>query len=179
MKLFAIGVMAVGVFLVTGCATRDAIRVTISNASLDTSGGNLFNCTTPAFPAHHQALSTTQIGCEPQPDGNGGYSTKPVVVWQQIGCDDGHGALVTVTCAGSGNGKTVVGTVTLSVTASCNDSTAGTDAAEFPYQDLAPAATQTSSSLSSCADFDDLCPTSNPCAYNAFSGTVAVANDSP
>jgi hypothetical protein len=98
------------------------------------------------------------------------YASMPVVVTEQVGCGDGHGAVVTVTCAGSGTGRSVVGTVALTLTASCGSNDEGEAAAGFQVQDLGPGTTQTSPTpLSSCGVFDDLCNASD-------TATVAVAN---
>jgi hypothetical protein len=177
MKTSALGVVAVIGSSVVGCGSTEAVVVTLSDWSFGTSGGNLFNCSTPAAPANRNGLSSTQVGCQPTLNSDGSYATTPVVVSEQLGCGDGHGAVVTVTCAGSGTGKSVVGTVALSISASCGSSDMGGATAGFQFQDLGPGTTQTSPApVSSCAVFDDLCNASDACAFNDFTATVTVEN---
>jgi hypothetical protein len=82
-----------------------------------------------------------------------------------------------VTCAGTGTGFDVTVTVGVSIAASCSSSpSVGSDPQTFVFQDVAPGATLVSPTLASCAVFDNLCPSSNDCAFNAFNADISVTN---
>jgi hypothetical protein len=174
--------MHVGVGLVvmgavaSGCGSSHVVEVTLSSASFATSGGNLFNCSTPAGPANRDGVSTGVIGCNPIRNADGTYSTTPVTVTEQVGCGDGHGAMVTVTCAGTGNGHDVTGSVTLSISASCGSQEVGDDPQTFVFQDIAATASQTGPAMASCSAFGDLCSPTDTCAFNSFQAGVTVTN---
>lgn len=100
-----------------------------------------------------------------------------MLVSKQVACGDGHGALVAVSCAGTGTGHDITATVSLSITASCDSHDPGAGPQAFTFTDIAPQGSQsTPTALSSCATFDNICPTSNDCAFNDFSATVSVTN---
>lgn len=165
---------------VMGCGSTAPVEVSLSSASFATTGGNLFNCATPAQPADRNSIQTQGLGCEPQRNPDGNYSTTPVTIATRVGCGDGHGAILTLTCVGTGKDRTVSGTVGLAVTPDCNSSdSSGSTATTFAFQGLAPGASQTTPPLTSCADFDDICTTSDPCAFNDFTATVTITNAAP
>lgn len=178
-KLACVGVVLSGIVVIaamTACAAPHGVEVRLTNPDFGTTGGNLFNCSTPDFPADTHAVAGGAITCVPTSNG-ATLSTTPVVVSEQMACGDGHGALVTVSCAGTGTGEDVTATVTISITASCDDHQPGSDPSGFTFADVAPGDTQSSpSALSSCAVFDNICPSTNDCAFNAFSATVSVTN---
>ncbi len=178
MRMFVLlGAALVVVPIAMGCGTSHAVEVRLVSPSYGTTGGNLFNCTTPDFPADQTTVDESVIACTPQPGANGTLSTTPVLVLAQVACSDGHGAVVTVSCAGTGTGHDITTTVTLSITPSCGSHDPGSDPQSFTFADVAPADTQaTPATLSSCAVFDNICPTTNECAFNAFSATVSVTN---
>lgn len=172
-----------GVFLgVVGSAcsvSTAAVQVRLNTPAFGTTGGNLFNCSTPDQPANRHALTTDTVGCQPNQNPDGSFTTTPITVTKQVGCGDGHGALVVVTCAGTGTGTEVSGTVTLSLTSGCSDTTIGADPQAFAFQNLAPGDVQTSPApLDSCSVFGNLCGTSNACAFNSFAAQIAVTNES-
>jgi hypothetical protein len=163
--------------LVAGCGSQHVVQVTLSStSSFATTGGNLFNCSSPAQAATIRSLDRGPIYCEPQIIA-GQYTTKPVVVKQSLGCGDGHGAIITVTCAGTGNGgDDVAVTVSIGLGSSCDAKNATlTDEQAFTIADVAPQATQTAP-LASCADFDDFCTPTNACEFNAFEADITVTN---
>ena len=170
--MFGLGLSAV----ISGCGARHGIEVTLaSTSSFSTTGGNLFNCSSPAQPATQRALGEGPIVCEPN-EANGVFTPTPVTVVESLGCGDGHGALVTVTCAGTGTGHHVTVTVTVAIGSSCDVKTASSaDPQTLTFQDVAPLAMQTTS-LASCADFDDLCTPTNACDFNAFQADITVTN---
>ena len=149
------------------------ILVRLTNESFATSGSNLFNCGSPAMPPDVVALASDVIACTPSTNPDGSYSATPVTVDAQLACNDGHGALVVVTCAGVAGTKEVSGTVGISITESCNAHTLDTAADTFSYPGLVPGMAQ-GQGLSSCATFSNLCSTNNPCGFNAFSLTASV-----
>lgn len=172
-------VSVVGVLLVLGsaCAASPAVEVKLGTAAFDTTGGNLFNCSSPGEPAKPQRVSGDAIGCEPETAADGSFAPTPVTVTKIVGCGDGNGAVVTVTCFGNGKDRTVSGTVTLGISSSCSDATSVADAQSFAFQDVAPGDVATSSApVESCAVFDNLCSTSQPCAFNSFSSQISVSN---
>ena len=178
-----VGVMRVLVLLllaVGSCApAAPAVQVTLEQPAFGTTGGNLFNCTTPSQPADRHTLTKTTIGCEPDRNGDGTFTTTPVTVTEQVGCGDGHGALVVVTCAGTGAGNAVTGSVMLALTSTCDETSAAVDPQVFAFQDVAPGAAQSSTAaLDSCSVFGNLCGTSEPCAFNSFVAGISVANTS-
>ncbi len=180
MRAFALGPASFLVFASACASSPPAVHVELGDASFATTGGNLFNCGSPAQPATPRALATS-IDCEPLLVADGTYATTPVTVTRQMGCGDGNGALVTVVCQGSGNGKNVSGSVTISVASSCStdSKTTAQDGASpmtFAFQDVAPGAVQTSPALDSCASFSSFCPSSNDCAFNSFAATLSVTN---
>lgn len=162
--------------LVGGCGSQRAVEVTLSSSSsFATTGGNLFNCSSPAQAATPHALGGGVIACEPEVV-SGKFTTTPVIVKKSLGCGDGHGAIVTVTCAGTGTGDDVAVTVSVALGSSCDASKATLiDEQAFTFTDLAPLASQTTQ-LASCADFDDFCTPSNACEFNAFQADITVTN---
>jgi hypothetical protein len=177
-KLVMCAGVVVGLVAIAACAEAPVVVVRLSGASFGTTGGNLFNCGSPAEPSDANGLSGDEIVCNPERAADGSFSTTPVTVKTQMGCGDGHGALVGVTCAGTGNGTDVTATVTLSITTSCNDKEdVGASPSTFAVADLAPGAASSSPGpLESCAVFDDLCGSSNACAFNDWNATISVTN---
>ena len=178
-RIVSVGVVGGAMMAVCAAcaASPPAVRVTLADASFGTSGGNLFNCTTPDRPANAHSVTPTTLGCEPDRNPDGTFTTQPVTVSQQVGCGDGHGALVTITCAGTGNGQAVSGTVSIALTGSCNDATTAVDVQAFAFQNVAPGQTQSSpADLQSCSVFGNLCGSSNDCAFNSFASGVTVEN---
>jgi hypothetical protein len=161
--------------IASGCGSPHAVEVTLATtSSFATTGGNLFNCSSPAQPATPRALTHT-VQCEPAVV-NGAFTTTPVTVTQSMGCGDGHAAIMTVTCAGTGTGNDVTVTVSVSIGSTCDAKNAATlDEHAFVFQDVAPADTQTTS-LASCADFDNACTPTNVCEFNAFKADISVTN---
>jgi hypothetical protein len=165
------------VAIASGCGSHHTVEVTLQNASFGTTGGNLFNCTTPDRPANVQSVSRGPIVCEPERASDGTFTTTPVTILEQMSCGDGHGAIVSVTCAGTGTGYDVTVTVGVSISASCgSNASVGADPQTFVFQDVAPGTTLVSPTLASCAVFDNLCPTSNDCAFNAWSADISITN---
>lgn len=162
--------------VIAGCGSQHAVQVTLSStSSFATTGGNLFNCSSPAQGATAHALGHGPISCEPEIIA-GKFTTKPVIVKQSLGCGDGHGAIMTVTCAGTGNGDDIAVTVSVAIGSSCDATKASlVDEQAFTIADLAPLASQTAQ-LASCADFDDFCTPTNACEFNAFQADVTVTN---
>ena len=68
------------------CGPPPVVEVSLTTASFATTGGNLFNCSTPAFAATAQALDKSTIGCSPTRNSDGTYSTTPVTVTTQVYC---------------------------------------------------------------------------------------------
>jgi hypothetical protein len=161
--------------IASGCGSPHAVEVTLATtSSFATTGGNLFNCSSPAQPATRRSLSHT-VECEPEVV-NGAFTTTPVTVMESMGCGDGHGALMTVTCAGTGTGNDVTVTVSVSIGSTCDVKKAvPNDEHTFVFQDVAPADTQTTS-LAACADFEDFCTPTNACDFNAFKADISVTN---
>ncbi|HEX4516365.1 MAG TPA: hypothetical protein VH054_22610 [Polyangiaceae bacterium] len=162
--------------VLAGCGSQRAVHVTLSStSSFATTGGNLFNCSDPAQAATPRALSGGSITCEPEVV-SGKFTTTPVIVKQSLGCGDGHGAIMTVTCAGTGNGDDVAVTVSVAIGSSCDASNANlVDEQPFTFADIAPQGSQTTQ-LAACADFDDFCTPTNTCEFNAFQADVTVTN---
>jgi hypothetical protein len=162
--------------LVLGCGSQHAVQVTIASTStFATTGGNLFNCSSPAQPATPRGLSHGPITCEPEMVG-GKFTTTPVTVIASLGCGDGHGAFATVTCAGTGNGDDVAVTVSVALGSSCDAKNATlADEQAFTFADLAPQASQ-STQLASCAGFDSICTPTNACDFNALQADITVTN---
>jgi hypothetical protein len=162
--------------LVAGCGSRHGVQVTLATtSSFATTGGNLFNCSSPAQAATARGLNHGPIVCLPEVAG-GQLTTTPVIVKQSLGCGDGHGAIVTVTCAGTGNGDDVAVTVSIGIGSSCDAKNASvSDEQTFTFADLAPQASQ-STPLASCADFEDFCTPTNSCDFNAFQADITVTN---
>jgi hypothetical protein len=163
-------------FLAGGCGSQHAVQVTLSStSSFATTGGNLFNCASPAQPAQIRSLGRGPITCQPEV-ASGKLTTTPVIVKESLGCGDGHGAIVTVTCAGTGNGDDVAVTVSVAIGSSCDVKNATlADEQAFTIADLAPQGSQTAP-LASCADFEDFCTPTNACEFNAFQADVTVTN---
>jgi hypothetical protein len=148
------------------------ITVSLSGDSFATTGSNLFNCGAPANPPDSAGLSGGGISCTPEQNSDGTFSTTPASVWEQVGCSDGHGALVVVTCGGTMGTNDINGSVSISITQNCGDQTPDPDAATFSYSNTqGMSAAQT---LQSCATFSNLCSTNDPCAFNAFVARVSV-----
>lgn len=159
------------------CGAHHTVEVTLSSGSFGTTGGNLFNCSTPSQPANVHAPERGPIYCEPERASDGTFTTTPVTVTEQVACNDGHGAVVSVTCMGTGTGQDVAVTVSVSIAATCESSpSVGSDPQSFAFQDVAPGMTLASPTLASCAVFDNLCPTSNACAFNEFQAEISVTN---
>jgi hypothetical protein len=162
---------------ISACRAPDVVQVTLTTSSFATSGGNLFNCTTPERPADSQTVNGSGIGCTPSRNADGTFSATPVTVTDQVGCSDGHGAVITVSCAGIPGSADVTGSVTLSLSPSCDqkseEDASNGDVLTFP--DLASGAAQ-AGSLQACGVFGNICPTSNACAFNAFSATLTVTH---
>ncbi len=153
------------------------IKVALSGAAFATSGSNLFNCTTPAFPANGHGVSTGEIDCSPTRNHDGTYSTTPVIMTQEVGCGDGHGAAIIVTCAGIAGSTDITGSAELVLAPSCNKTseTGATNGEVLTFSDLASGASQ-SMSLQSCGVFGNFCGSSNECAFNSFSATLTVTH---
>ena len=160
---------------VAGCGSTEPAKVSLSSWSFSTSGSNLFNCSTPAQAADRNGIQT-ELGCQPNRNADGTFATTPVVVSTQVGCGDGHGAVVTISCAGTGTGRDITGSVTLSITADCGSQTVGAGAATFAFQDIPPGGSQTSTPLAACGAFADFCTVTDACAFNEFAATVTVTN---
>jgi len=161
--------------VIAGCGSQRAVQVTLgTSSSFSTTGGNLFNCASPAQAATARALGHGPIACQPE-SVSGKLTTTPVTVKQSLGCGDGHGAIVTVTCAGTGNGDDVAVTVSVAIGSSCDVNASLVDEQSFAFADLAPQASQTTQ-LASCADFEDFCTPTNACDFNAFQADVTVTN---
>jgi hypothetical protein len=156
-----------------------AVRVTLTGPIFGTTGGNLFNCSTPDQPANRHDVTPTTIACEPNHNPDGTFTTTPVTVTQEVGCGDGHGAYVFVSCQGTGTGREVSGTVGIALTDSCSDATTATNEQSFAFQNMGPGETQTSAELDSCSVFGNLCGTSSPCSFNSFASSISVSNTSP
>jgi hypothetical protein len=174
-----VGVAASVAFLCGACHSSPLVTVTLSNASFATTGGNLFNCTSPEQPADAQSLSTSGIDCNPAQMSKDVYSQTPVSSTYQLGCGDGNAAVLVVSCgaADGGNADAFSGTVALGINPDCSPTDGGLpeNAQVFAFGALAPGASQ-SQSLSSCANYGNFCPTSNPCVFNVLNATVTVTN---
>jgi hypothetical protein len=177
-KIACVGLVVSGVAAAAACGKPPAaLEVTLTNASFGTTGSNLFNCTTPAGPANLHGLSNDVFHCDPGRDQTGALLTTPTTIVTEVGCGDGHAAVVTVTCAGTGAGDALTGSVTLSIVSSCGSKDPGNDPKTFDFQDLAPGTTQMSSAtLDSCDAFSNLCNTPDPCLYNSFAADISVTN---
>lgn len=165
---------------VTACSKPPpAVEVSLSSASFATTGGNLFNCGSPAQAATETSVARGGLACDPGRAPDGSLATKPVTVTEIVGCGDGQGALVTITCAGTGDGDHVTGSVTLAITPSCSSDASAADPQTFVFQDVAPGATVTTpGALESCAVFDNVCSPSDTCAFNSFAADISVTNTS-
>jgi hypothetical protein len=170
--------LLLAVSLLAACSSGPArvVQVTLSGATFATTGGNLFNCGSPAQPATPQLLGDQTISCFLAANGDG-YTSAPSTSWQVMGCGDGNAAVVQVSCSGAPGSRDVSGTVTIAVASTCKaqelPAGAGTP---FAFTALAPGAQQSSSSLSACADPNDMCTSSDACAFNQFTATVTVQN---
>ena len=154
-----------------------ALEVSLSNDSFATSGGNLFNCTSPEFPPDKQALSAKTLECTP-PEKNGAFTGASETVSLQYGCGDGHGALIIATCRGDGSGA-MSGSVELVLTPDCGMTTADGGVEQvFGFTGLTAGATQ-SEATQACAAFTNFCPVDNPCAFNQFSATINLSRKDP
>lgn len=54
-------VLAVGVIAIAGCGTEHAVEIRLATPTYGTTGGNLFNCSTPDFPANAHAVDDAVI----------------------------------------------------------------------------------------------------------------------
>ncbi len=168
----------VAVVMTAACGSSPAVSATLADASFATSGGNLFNCTTPSRPATARSVSTDGMECSPKRAADGSFTTTPVTEIFKIGCGDGHGAFLTLTCAGDGKTRVVSGTATLSLLGSCDTpKQPPTSGQTFTFTDLAPGDTQ-SQPLSDCAAFSNFCTVSDPCAFNELKASVSITNPS-
>jgi hypothetical protein len=160
----------------TACGSPSPITISLSNASYATTGFNLFNCGSPAQPAVPRGLSTGGIECDPAMVANGVYA--PATATYGLACDDDNAAVLVVSCAASdgGSGNTLSGFVALGINPNCSPTDGGLPmhAQVFEFS-LAPGASQ-SQTMRSCANFDDVCPSNDPCAFNALSAQVQVTN---
>ncbi len=153
------------------CGPRPSLVVTLSDATFATTGGNLFNCTAPAFPPDKWTPSNGPIDCTP---GSTTTESSPVIVSQQVACGDGHGALVVVSCFADGAGA-LAGSVELSITSSCGDHTSNAgNVQSFSFSGVTGSGTQTHS-LQACDTFTNFCPSGNACGFNQFGATLDLA----
>jgi hypothetical protein len=164
-SLFALGAIA------CGSGSSGAVTVTLSNTTFGTTGGNLYNCGSPARPSNIHSVNGS-FGCSLSQNADGSYSTTPVTETKRLGCSDGHGAWLVMTCAGTGAPHEVSGSVTLDLTSSCDaPSMAGGDMLTFDK--VAPGTPQMKG-LQDCAVFSSFCPSSNACAFNQLKADVSV-----
>jgi hypothetical protein len=161
--------------VMAGCGSQHGVEVTLSTtSSFATTGGNLFNCASPAQAATQRSLGHGPIICQPEVVA-GKFTTTPVTVKQSLGCGDGHGAIVTVTCAGTGNGDDVTANVSIAVGSSC-DANSATLVDEKSFSGMFTPHSSSSTQLASCASFEDFCTPTNACDFNAFQADVTVEN---
>jgi hypothetical protein len=163
--------------------------ITLSNVSFVTSGGNLFNCETPAQPATEQSIiglnanGQLVISCIPDRNPDGTLSQNAKTTQQQVSSGNGHGALVVVTCSGTGLPGNVAlnGSVTLDIEQNAGSGqvdTTGGNEETFSFTNLVPGLPQTTSGFQSCDVFSDACATGMQCLFNAFTADISVANNS-
>ncbi len=123
---------------------KPAVTVVLSTVSLCTSGGNLFNCLSPS--CNSQSITDIIIPCNPTPNPDGSISQSIVTVPpQQYGCGNGHGAVVQVTCQGTGQVGNIglSGSVALSVSDQCGTNQIDPcNVSTFTFADLLPGAAQ-------------------------------------
>jgi hypothetical protein len=172
-----------------GCFPPPSATITLSGLSFGTTGGNLFNCGSPAQPANNQSISNEDssgnivVTCTPTPGSNGTFSTTPVTPFQgEVSCGDGHGAFISISCNGTGNPNdiSINGSVTFSIENSCGSGIDSSNANTFPFTGLLPGAAQSSFGLASCDRFSNACATGMPCNFNDFSATgINVVNLRP
>ena len=151
-----------------------------------TTGFNVGNCGQPAGGGNvHITDGTLTFQCSPSVS-NRTISSQPVSYTQQVGCGDNHAALVTITCAGSGQPGNIAisGAISFSLSSSCNSSQNGQDVPSsdndgnneitWNFGPLAPGATATNEG-EVCDLFSNACA-ADPCNFNEFSANVAVSN---
>jgi hypothetical protein len=159
--------LALAAFFLGGCGpSGPSLQLTVSNGNFATTGGNLFNCTSPDFPPNRHTLRNDTIVCRPN---TGSRAAETITVTDELACGDGHGALVVVTCSADSAGV-IAGSVTASVTSSCGTKTSDADADGFMFTGLDVGATQ-SQTLKSCGAFTNFCPSGDGCGFNQFNGS--------
>ena len=177
-----------GCNLMTAIATMVAppqVTVKLNSLSFATTGFNICSaCNCP------ESLSDLTVTCNPIVSPDGGVT--PATVTQEVGCRDGHGALVSVTCspsthspADAGNGNASRGidvTVNVSLENSCGDNTP-VDTQTFTANDVLPGEPQVPSGnpgglLDACDFFggDDfpcsILANGGACTFNSFLANV-------
>jgi hypothetical protein len=140
------------------------------------------------------SLPDATITCAPNLGANGAPTTTAVEVQQELGCSDGHGALVTVDCSGttsssggSGGFGSLDVTVTLNIEKDCgsffqttNDGSASNPT--FTATDVLPGQSSTSSQfLFACDAFGgtsgacSIFANGGSCTFNDFDANVTVS----
>jgi hypothetical protein len=155
----------------TACGpSGPSLELTVSSGVFATTGGNLFNCTSPTFPPNRHTLRNDKIVCTPK---HGSQASEVITVTDELACGDGHGALVVVTCTTDAAGN-IDGSVSISITSSCGDKTPASNADAFTFSGLALGSMQ-SQSVASCAAFTNFCPSGDGCGFNQFNGTANLS----
>jgi hypothetical protein len=178
-----------GVTVGAGCQPAPVVTITLSNIAFSTTGSNLFNCNSPAN-MNMQAIKGETNGqiiitCTPQ-FANGMVSTTQQPFSQEVSCGDGHGALFTGSCQGTGSaGNAVNGSLTFTIEDKCASGLVDSNnATTFTFTNLVPGAPQSSpgigpdrsvtNALSSCDSFSNACSVGNKCLFNDFKASVTV-----
>lgn len=147
------------------------VTVTLSNSTFGTTGGNLYNCGSPARPSKTYNVNGT-YGCGIGRNADGSFATSPVTETKKLGCSDGHGAWLVITCAGTGSPNEVTGTVTLDLSSNCDAPSMG-GGQMMTFEKLTTGAPK-SQHVQDCAVFSSFCPSSNACAFNQLAADVQV-----
>jgi hypothetical protein len=166
--------------------TPPQVTVDVTGAQFGTTGFNICS----ACNCFH-SLPDTTITCTPLLTSSGAISTAPQTTQQELGCSDGHGALITVTCNGttstsgaSGGMGGVDVSINLAIEKDCgsgfetvNDPSESTQ--NFTATDMLPGQTQTTNLLA-CDAFGgtsgicSIVANGGSCTFNLFGAGFAI-----
>jgi hypothetical protein len=174
-------------------ASPPELQVTLTNVLYGTTGSNFGNCGQPVGGANtHIQNGMFVLDCTPTIV-NGVVSASPVTYTEQMGCGDGHAALLTISCFGSGQSgdPSLSGSVTMALSSTfrglplCPPLPSGTMVSRSDYDDDNDDRTWSFSgvlrgapqqfSLDSCDEFSNVCA-GDGCNFNTFSADILAAS---